>query len=165
MNIDYPLRPFIDAPKEVVASLVILGVGACFGQVLFELVQSQFWNPNDTIAISDYIEDALLAVIPTWVMAVLSAVGLVFIVVDFIYLYRALYEGESLLTLFFIAAACQMAMISVVWLVSSRRYPSEFIPFAFVAAFLLGAFYWTITTVKRWTEPARPPNPRKSSAR
>ncbi len=54
MKADYPLAPFLDAPRGIFASLIIFGAAACVGQIIFMLIHSEFWDPHDWTGFSFY---------------------------------------------------------------------------------------------------------------
>jgi hypothetical protein len=152
MKADFLLSPFLEAPKTVLGSLILFSLAVCFGQILFGLSQSQFWDPHDMTEISFYVSEALFQIPITLVMAALSGVGLLFLLIDFVCLYRLLHEETSRVDLFFTIAACQMAMLFSIWIVSSRCNPSEYITYSILAGIVLAFLYWSVKFTKRKIE-------------
>ena len=158
MKADYPLAPFLDAPRGILASLIIFGAAACLGQIIFTLIHSGFWDPHDMTGVGFYLREALFSTPFTFVIGLLSGIGIIFLIIDFACLYRLIHDEGSRLDLFFTIAACQMGMMISVWLVHSREYPGEYIPWSVLACILLAFSYWIAKLIRKKIEQVQSTN-------
>lgn len=144
---DYLLKPFLEGTSSIVVSLLLFGLASCFGQLLFELVESQIWDPHNLTGISYYFENGLVKTPFTFAMAALSGVGLIFVALDALCFYQLLHTDRSRLALFFTTAGNQIGMMYSFWLIFERDNPWRFHAHILVTLSLLLGLYCLIRKI------------------
>jgi hypothetical protein len=122
---NYPLRQFLEAPKTILGAFAFFALSAGAGQLLFFLcgtVVEVFW-PSHSVrdGLQDFWQgippfpDILWGILWLPILAVfflflfaLSGIGIIFLVVDFVCLFRLLYTEIPLHTFFFRVSGAQL---------------------------------------------------------
>ncbi|CAN5520199.1 hypothetical protein BH09VER1_BH09VER1_51490 [soil metagenome] len=143
-----PWRPFIDAPRTILGAFFLFAMAIMLGQILASFTQA---DPADF---------GFIGIPFTFAMAACSGLGLIFLIIDLVCLFQFIYTDKSRFQIFFIVAACQLAMCFSIWLVFDRENPAAFLTRGLIASLALAGLYSAATRIYH---PHLPHAPRLSS--
>ena len=129
----YILQAFLRAPKTILGGIFLFIAAVLFGEIVFLVCENgglYFYTPFD------FLFDLLFS----FGFGAMSGVGLIFLGIDFWFIYRLMYNDETGHNFFFVIAANQIAISMCSMLVMGGIIRA--IPGLIISSILLGLLYW-----------------------
>jgi len=139
VNDNYILNAFLDAPRTILGKIFLFLSAVFAGQIMACIASGGF--------IAGPLDFCFFVLI-NFGWGMLSGVGLIFVVIDFWYIYRLTYQEESAHTFFFVIAASQLGLATSAALIDDMLSQVWF--GMTLGLVFMGLLYWGTKKLNLW---------------